>query len=47
MVGSHLNIEARVTPFNFISGELIEPKLKSYWIGNDNTEHSNQSRFVN
>ncbi|XP_022176915.1 uncharacterized protein LOC111038214 isoform X1 [Myzus persicae] len=39
-IGSHLNIEVRITPFDFMTGELIEPELKSYWIGNENTELS-------
>jgi len=44
MVGSHLNIEARVTPFDFLTGKLIDPISKSYWIGNDNTELSSTQR---
>lgn len=46
MVGSHLNIEARVTPFDFLTGKLIDPISKSYWVGNDNTELSSIPRFV-
>lgn len=48
MIGSHLNLEARVTPFDFITGKLIDPSTKSYWIGNDKTELSPiEERFVN
>lgn len=48
MIGPHLNLEARVTPFDFMTGKLIDPSIKSYWIGNDNTElSSNEERFVN
>lgn len=46
LIGSHLNMEVRVTPFNFISGKLIEPTNSSYWVGNDNTELSDTKRFV-
>lgn len=47
MIGSHLNIEIRVTPFDFMTGKLIDHSTKSNWIGNDNTEFSNPPRFVN
>ncbi|XP_025191079.1 uncharacterized protein LOC112591459 isoform X2 [Melanaphis sacchari] len=43
-IGSHLNIEVRVTLFDFMTGKLIEPELKSYWIGNENTELSANPR---
>lgn len=46
-LGSHLNIEVRVTPFDFITGKLIDATTKSYWIGNDNTELSHSQRCVN
>ncbi|VVC42301.1 Protein of unknown function DUF4803 [Cinara cedri] len=45
MIGSHLNIEIRVTPFDFMTGKLIDPATKSNWIGNDNTEFSNPPRI--
>ncbi|XP_050526498.1 uncharacterized protein LOC126897171 isoform X2 [Daktulosphaira vitifoliae] len=45
MIGSHLNIEVRVTPYDFITGNLIEPNEKSYWIGNENTEFSKIERM--
>ncbi|KAH0567430.1 uncharacterized protein LOC123258726 isoform X2 [Cotesia glomerata] len=41
MVGSHLNFEVRITPFNYSSGLLIRPFEKSQWTGNFNTEVSN------
>jgi len=44
MIGSHLNIEVRVTPYNFLTGKL--DVNKSYWFGNDNTEVSGTPRFV-
>jgi hypothetical protein len=37
-IGSHLNFEIRTTPFNFTTGLLIQPDLKSVWISNDNTD---------
>lgn len=30
-----------------MTGKLIKPELKSYWIGNENTELSPDPRFVN
>lgn len=38
LVGTHLNLEIRVTPFNFTSGELF--KEKSLWHSHDATEAS-------
>ena len=34
-IGGHLNLEIRVTPIRFHTGELI--KERTVWIGNDNT----------
>lgn len=44
ILGSHLNIEVRVTPFNFMTGNLS--LSQSHWIANDNTESSKIQRFV-
>jgi len=38
MVGSRLNLEIMVTPFNFTSGLLIQPEEKSFWYSNDVTD---------
>ncbi|XP_015175456.1 PREDICTED: uncharacterized protein LOC107065888 isoform X1 [Polistes dominula] len=38
MIGTRLNLEIMVTPFNFTTGKLIQPSEKSYWISNDNTD---------
>ncbi|KAI4500300.1 hypothetical protein M0802_004717 [Mischocyttarus mexicanus] len=38
MIGTRLNLEIMVTPFNFTTGKLIQPSAKSYWISNDNTD---------
>lgn len=38
MVGSRLNLEIMVTPFNFTSGLLIHPEEKSFWHSNDITD---------
>ncbi|XP_015118956.1 uncharacterized protein LOC107042423 isoform X1 [Diachasma alloeum] len=43
MVGAHLNFEIRVTPFNFTSGQLINPLAKSTWISNDKTDNDHNS----
>ncbi|XP_012216022.2 uncharacterized protein orion isoform X2 [Linepithema humile] len=40
MVGSRLNLEIMVTPFNFTSGLLTEPKIKSFWHSNDITDRT-------
>ncbi|XP_011691601.1 PREDICTED: uncharacterized protein LOC105452315 isoform X2 [Wasmannia auropunctata] len=40
MVGSRLNLEIRVTPFNFTSGSMIQPEEKSFWHSNDVTSRT-------
>ncbi|KMQ97671.1 hypothetical protein RF55_1994 [Lasius niger] len=40
MVGSRLNLEIMVTPFNFTSGLLIQPEEKTFWHSNDITERT-------
>ncbi|XP_075237274.1 chemokine-like protein orion isoform X1 [Lycorma delicatula] len=42
-LGTHLNLEIRITPFNFSNGLLIKPKEKSEWISNDNTDGASES----
>lgn len=37
VLGSHLNMEIRITEANFTTGKLIEAKTTSYWYSNDNT----------
>ncbi|XP_058127430.1 uncharacterized protein LOC131269123 [Anopheles coustani] len=39
LLGSHLNLEIRMTEMNFTSGTLIDLD-KSIWIGNDDTERT-------
>ncbi|XP_076285669.1 chemokine-like protein orion isoform X1 [Lasioglossum baleicum] len=39
-IGSRLNLEIQVTPFTFTSGELSQPSVNSFWIGNDVTNRS-------
>lgn len=39
-IGTRLNLEIMVTPFNFTTGKLIQPFEKSYWISNDVTDRS-------
>ncbi|KAL9695479.1 hypothetical protein quinque_014764 [Culex quinquefasciatus] len=43
LLGNHLNLEIRKTQMNFATGQLVDPD-KSIWIGNDNTERSNNKR---
>lgn len=40
VLGGHLNLEIRITEFDFVSGQLIDPDEKSFWISSDNTESS-------
>ncbi|XP_046814385.1 uncharacterized protein LOC124422239 isoform X2 [Vespa crabro] len=40
MIGTRLNLEIMVTPFNFTTGKLIQPLQKSYWISNDITDRT-------
>lgn len=40
VIGTHLNLEIRVTELNFATGELIDPEVKSIWMSNDNTDSS-------
>ncbi|XP_078045690.1 chemokine-like protein orion isoform X2 [Augochlora pura] len=39
-IGSRLNLEIQVTPFNFTTGELLQPSINSFWISNDVTDRS-------
>lgn len=45
MVGSRLNLEIMVTPFNFTSGLLIQPEEKSFWHSNDITDRT-ELKFI-
>ncbi|KAL0118792.1 hypothetical protein PUN28_009452 [Cardiocondyla obscurior] len=40
MVGSRLNLEIMISPFNFTSGLLVQPTEKSFWHSNDVTTRS-------
>ncbi|CAD7090027.1 unnamed protein product [Hermetia illucens] len=44
VVGAHLNLEMRITEFDFEAGKLVEPHVTSYWISNDNTDVSGNRR---
>ncbi|CAK9823191.1 hypothetical protein ANTRET_LOCUS1580 [Anthophora retusa] len=46
MLGSRLNLEARMTPFNFTTGKLTEPIEKSFWISHDKTQR-HEIKFKN
>lgn len=39
-IGSHLNFEIYTTPFDFITGQLDQPRVNSYWEDNSNTDAS-------
>ncbi|KAK9296369.1 hypothetical protein QLX08_009591 [Tetragonisca angustula] len=40
MVGPRLNLEVKMTAFNFTTGKLIKPSEKSLWISHDNTDRT-------
>ncbi|XP_031632297.1 uncharacterized protein LOC116346405 isoform X1 [Contarinia nasturtii] len=44
VVGTHLNLEIRVTEADFTTGRLIDPEQTSFWKSNDNTESSSDKR---
>lgn len=44
IIGTHLNLEIRVTEADFNSGKLIDPETTSFWKSNDNTESSSERR---
>lgn len=44
VVGTHLNLEIRVTEADFATGRLIHPEETSFWKSNDNTESSPDKR---
>ncbi|XP_046801825.1 uncharacterized protein LOC111680146 isoform X1 [Lucilia cuprina] len=44
VVGAHLNLEARLSEFNFETGQLVNPKENSFWKSNDNTDVSGDRR---
>ncbi|XP_030378228.1 uncharacterized protein LOC115626861 isoform X3 [Scaptodrosophila lebanonensis] len=44
VVGTHLNLEARLTEINFETGKLVNSKELSYWNSNDNTDVSGDNR---
>jgi len=45
VVGAHLNLEARLTEFNFELGKLISPDNTNFWKSNDNTDVSGERRM--
>lgn len=46
LIGAHLNLEIRLTEFDFSTGKLIDPEIKSYWHSNDNTDASKDKRIA-
>lgn len=45
VVGAHLNLEARLSEFNFETGKLVNPEENSFWKSNDNTDVSGDKRY--
>lgn len=46
VVGAHLNLEARLSEFNFETGKLVNPEENSFWKSNDNTDVSGDKRYA-
>ncbi|XP_016923096.2 uncharacterized protein orion isoform X1 [Drosophila suzukii] len=44
VIGTHLNLEAYYSEFDFKTGQLIQPESNSYWKSNDNTDVSGARR---
>ncbi|KQS30547.1 uncharacterized protein LOC6551613 isoform X2 [Drosophila erecta] len=44
VIGTHLNLEAYYSEFDFRTGQLIQPEGNSYWKSNDNTDVSGTRR---
>lgn len=44
VVGTHLNLEAYYSEFDFKTGQLVQVEGNSYWKSNDNTDVSNNSQ---
>lgn len=44
VIGTHVNLEIRVTEADFATGRLIDPEETSFWKSNDNTESSSNKR---
>lgn len=40
VLGSHLQLEVRLTEFDFETGQLLDPQTTSVWHSNDNTDNS-------
>ncbi|XP_065363768.1 uncharacterized protein LOC135957041 [Calliphora vicina] len=45
VVGAHLNLQARLSKFDFETGQLINPRENSYWITNEVSEYR-RNRFL-
>ncbi|XP_055371278.1 uncharacterized protein LOC129605506 isoform X1 [Condylostylus longicornis] len=44
VVGTHLNLEAKLSEYNFETGLLVEPEINSFWQSNDNTDVTGDKR---
>lgn len=44
VLGTHLNLEARLSEYDYTTGKLLNPEVNSFWKSNDNTEVSGQKR---
>lgn len=44
VLGTHLNLEARFSEFDYVTGKLVNPNVNSFWKSNDNTEVSGEMR---
>lgn len=44
VLGTHLNLEARLSEFDYATGQLLNPEVNSFWKSNDNTDVSGDKR---
>lgn len=44
VLGTHLNLEARLTEFDYTTGRLLNAEYSSFWKSNDNTDVSGEKR---
>lgn len=45
-IGTHLNLEIQATPFNFTTGKLMQPEMKSFWHSSDTSPLSRKRLYL-
>jgi len=44
LIGAHLNLEVRLTEFDYENGKVVDPEVNTFWKSNDNTDVSGEKR---